>query len=209
MSEIELPRRGERMDFTNTAATIQDHLCRYTWALKHCMNKQVLDACCGTGYGARLLATVATRVVGVDIAEAAIATAQAFWSAPNIMWRQCAIEDLSAQDPFDTVVCLEALEHLDDMEVGLAKLLALTAPGGLLLLSVPVHQGQNPWHHGRDYSVADWDAFMGGRGLHVTRFYQPFGKDGAETSNCDIRYRINSTVATSGYALYLARKASA
>lgn len=196
---------GERMDYrTASITTIQEHLVRYVWALKHCAGKRVLDAGCGIGAGAALIQPVAVSLWGVDANAEAVS--EAAKRAPQGIFRQSRIEDLSAQDPFQTVVCLEVLEHLDDMEVGLAKLLELTAPGGKLLLSMPVHQGENHFHHGRDYSVADWDAFMGGRGLQLTRFYQPRGGDVDAMSNVEIRYRTTSTVAAQGYTLYVVSK---
>lgn len=201
-----LPVKGERMDFTNDIATIQEHICRYAWAMKHCVGKLVLDAGCGTGYGARLLATVAKQVVAVDVSAEAVAAARDQWHAPNMRWYECAIENLSAQDPFETVVCLEALEHLDDMEAGLAKLLELLAPQGTLVLSVPVQQGANPWHHGRDWTISEWDEFLLGRGLQTVCFYQPRGGAADEMSNCHIRYRISAPPVVAGYSLYVMRR---
>jgi len=192
---------GERMTFSSSIVTIQQHLVRYVWALKWCVGKRVLDAGCGIGYGSAMLAKVASEVWAVDVSGEAYQ-----WHGPTVHFRESRIEDLSAQDPFDTVVCLETLEHLDDMESGLAKLMELTAPGGTLLLSVPVHQGLNEWHHGRDYSVADWDALMAGRGASQIRFYQPRGDELGSFSNCEIQYRTHSTEAADGNSLYIVKK---
>jgi SAM-dependent methyltransferase len=114
------------------------------------------------------------------------------------------------QDPFDTVVCLEVLEHLDDMEAGLAKLLELTAPEGTLLLSLPVLNGENPYHHGRDYTLAQWDKFMEDRGFDLLRFFQPFAGDEADVSNCRIVERGEGAEEVpgdlTGSALYAIRR---
>jgi len=197
---------GERMNFDSAIVTIQQHLVRYVWALKWCVGKRVLDAGCGAGYGTWLLAHVAREAIGIDCAAEAVAKAQERYGAGVKAFRAHRIEDIGTQHPFDTVVCLEVLEHLDDMEVGLAKLLELTAPDGTLLLSVPVRQGLNAWHHGRDYSVADWDALMAGRGVEQTRFYQPCGGEVASFSNCEIQYRTTSTETADGYSLYVVKK---
>ncbi|OLC42107.1 MAG: hypothetical protein AUH74_04740 [Nitrospirae bacterium 13_1_40CM_4_62_6] len=45
---------------------------------------------------------------------------------------------------FDTVICLDVLEHLGDDEKALRHFHALLVPGGHLLLKVPAH----PWLHG-------------------------------------------------------------
>jgi SAM-dependent methyltransferase len=196
---------GERMAFTDRIGSVQLHLARYVWALKHCVGRRVLDACCGIGYGSDLLAQVALEVLGVDRSPDAITAAQRY-SRDNVAFRECRIEDLSVRPLFDTVVCFEALEHLDDMDAGLAKLLSLTMPYGTLLVSLPVHAGENPWHHARDYSVAQWDEFMGKLDLEMIRFYQKPGDEVPSFSNCDIQYRTHSTEAADGYSLYIVKK---
>jgi SAM-dependent methyltransferase len=48
------------------------------------------------------------------------------------------------RDDFDTVICLDVLEHLADDEKALRHFHALLIPGGHLLLKVPAH----PWLYG-------------------------------------------------------------
>jgi 2-polyprenyl-3-methyl-5-hydroxy-6-metoxy-1,4-benzoquinol methylase len=55
-----------------------EHVQRYQFAVPFAQNRRVLDAACGNGYGAEMLATQgAGEVVGVDADAAAIDAAQA------------------------------------------------------------------------------------------------------------------------------------
>ena len=58
--------RDERMYPNFGDGNFAFHLFRYLWALRFAYDRIVLDAGCGSGYGADLLAAVARRVVGVD-----------------------------------------------------------------------------------------------------------------------------------------------
>jgi len=60
------------------------HLKRYEFARPHCVAAEVLDAGCGVGYGSAYLAEVASRVVGVDVSEEAIAYARERYRRPNL-----------------------------------------------------------------------------------------------------------------------------
>ena len=53
-----------------------DHLPRYKLAQKYCEGKKVLDIACGTGYGSKELAEVASSVIGIDVDKASVELAQ-------------------------------------------------------------------------------------------------------------------------------------
>ena len=53
-----------------------EHYHRYALAARWCINKRTLDAACGEGYGASMLASMASSVEGVDISPEAIAHAR-------------------------------------------------------------------------------------------------------------------------------------
>ena len=84
------------------------HLMRYYFALQFAVNKVVLDAGCGAGYGCDLLATVAKKVIGIDYSEEAINWAKKHYSRSNLKFR---VMNLSAldfnDDTFDLVTCFQ------------------------------------------------------------------------------------------------------
>jgi len=50
-----------------------EHVARYVFAARYARGRRVLDAGCGSGYGAVRLALNASSVWGVDVAEEALA----------------------------------------------------------------------------------------------------------------------------------------
>lgn len=108
---------GERVvptDMHGHIDTYQQHLLRYVWALKYVVNKNVIDAACGTGYGSALMATVASKVVGLDISREAVAYASRRY--PEVEFFR---ENLDATESFDflstdVIVTFETIEHLED-----------------------------------------------------------------------------------------------
>lgn len=89
--------------------------------------------------------------------------------------------DLANFDPavfveyrLDTIVCLNVLEHIEDDRAALARLFAMLAPGGRLVLLVPAHR----WLYGgidraighyRRYDLADLVERMRDAGFRVER----------------------------------------
>jgi SAM-dependent methyltransferase len=87
--------------------------------------QSVLDAGCGEGWFARLVA--APRVECVDLSPAAVAAAR----AQGLSARVGDIQDLPFDDSeFDVVACHWVLYHLPDVERGLRELARVLRPGG-------------------------------------------------------------------------------
>ena len=98
--------------------------------------KTVLDAGCGTGELAGLIAKRGVkRVVGIDYSKDAIAVAQKNWKAPNLEFFQKDINQI--KEKFDIIVSLGTLEHLDEPFVVLKKLKNLLNPSGSLIITCP------------------------------------------------------------------------
>ena len=90
---------GERLpdDDPRFRADLARHLAAYHIARGYCAGKTVLDAGCGEGYGAALLATAARRVVGVDRDWAAVAHARARQRRPNLSFACVDLEKLASR----------------------------------------------------------------------------------------------------------------
>ena len=137
-----------------------EHVVRYTWATQFCAGRRVLDAGCGIGYGAQMLAA-AVEVAAVDIAAAVIEVAAARVDGVDFQ-----VADLAAlpydRARFDVVVCFEAIEHVPEPDVVLDELSRVLAPGGVLLISSP-NRGRyvpgNPHHH-HEYPPRELEAAL-------------------------------------------------
>jgi SAM-dependent methyltransferase len=130
----------------------------------------VLDIACGVGYGTHFLAERAdagTRFVGVDLAPEAIEYARAHYGGADI---EFAVGDATAfDDPqgFETIVCLETVEHVDDPAALVDHLIGLLRPGGVFVASVPTTPSVdvNP-HHRHDFSEGSFRKLVGRHRLH-------------------------------------------
>jgi len=120
-----------------------ERLARYSWAAQAVSGKEVLDACCGAGHGARILAdSGAKRVTGVAVSEDA--RSEAVRCAGDVAGFVAGkLEALPfAPASFDIAVCFDAidgselrLELLDEIHRVLREdgclLLSSTSPDGL------------------------------------------------------------------------------
>jgi 2-polyprenyl-3-methyl-5-hydroxy-6-metoxy-1,4-benzoquinol methylase len=123
-------------------ASYAEHIQRYEFALPHCRGKRVLDAGCGTGYGAHFLAANgAESVLAVDISDAALAEARQHYYLPNLRYEKHDVEkldhDLAWHGLFDVVVNFENLEHVPHPEHLVGGAARILAPGGKYITSTP------------------------------------------------------------------------
>jgi len=93
-----------------------------------------LDAACGTGRHARRLAELGNQVVGVDGSPEMLEKARA--SLPHAVFHEGDLTSLPLEPAsFDLVVCSLALEHVADLDIGIAELSRVLRPGGRMVLS--------------------------------------------------------------------------
>ena len=111
-------------------------LAPYTWAAAVAAGREVLDAGCGLGDGAAVLAAAgAARVVGVDPARAALdAAGEALPDRVELVEAGLAALPFD-DDAFDLVTCFDTLEHEARPDAVLAELARVVRAGGLLLCS--------------------------------------------------------------------------
>jgi len=135
------------------SSTLEIHLERYRYAAENVSGARILDMACGCGYGSALLAeqNPDKQVIGVDIDSGAIAYAHAHYQLPNLKY-VCADATTFRDQPFDTIVCLETIEHLPGPRALVAHYSSLLARGGRIIASVPI----TPTRDGNPYHLSDF-----------------------------------------------------
>ena len=102
---------------------------------------RVLDLGCGSGEFTAFAASAAsgTRVVGADVAEAALARARA--AHPDLDFRLVAFDGPLPFDDgeFTLVWASEVIEHVADTGTWLSEVRRVLAPRGRLLVTTPAH----------------------------------------------------------------------
>lgn len=101
--------------------------------------RRVADVGCGGGILAESMAARGARVVGVDMAGAALAVAKlhTLESGVSVDYRQMTAEQLAVAEPaaFDVVTCMEILEHVPDPVSLIAACAQLAKPDGQIFFS--------------------------------------------------------------------------
>ena len=119
--------------------------CKY--AKEFSQKKRVLDLCCGTGWTANELATVAKVVKAVDYSKESIEKAKKEFQNENLFFEQMNALSLKYPDSsFDTVVSMEAIEHFteNDGKVFLSEVYRVLKKGGYFVGSTPQVETKNP-----------------------------------------------------------------
>jgi len=100
---------------------------------------RVLDAGCGWGVTLESLEQAGYVAAGMDISRQALEMLQTDRQDRQLIEADLT-QSLSAgesKSPFDAVLALDVLEHLDDDRFALTQLAELLRPGGLVIISVP------------------------------------------------------------------------
>jgi 2-polyprenyl-6-hydroxyphenyl methylase/3-demethylubiquinone-9 3-methyltransferase len=100
---------------------------------------KVLDVGCGAGLLSEAMALVGADVTALDLAPELVKVARlhAMESGAQVDYRVQPVEEVAASMPgaFDTVTCMEMLEHVPDPASVLSACAVLLKPGGRLFLS--------------------------------------------------------------------------
>ena len=144
------------------------HLVVYRWIGERCRGKRIVDMACGEGYGAAALAAGAAEVVGVDANPEAFEHARLRYHAPNLRFERALVEQFDDGAPFDAIVFLQTIEHVEDPSGLLARFRSLLAPGGVVYVTTPnrltlappgAERSDNPWHV-REYTPEEFAALI-------------------------------------------------
>jgi len=133
-----LPLTGERTipGLAEENYWFRRHEVVYERLAGRCADRDVLEAGCGEGYGADLIADVARRVIGLDYDESAVAHVRARY--PRVDMLHGNLAELPLPDAaVDVVVNFQVIEHLWDQGQFVAECFRVLRPGGALLISTP------------------------------------------------------------------------
>lgn len=133
-----LPLTGERTvpGVAEENYWFRRHEAAYLELDRWCRDAVVLDAGCGEGYGANMLAPRARLMVGLDYdATTAAHVARAYPAVRAVRGNLATLPVRSST--VDTVVCFQVIEHLWDQEGFLAECRRVLRPAGVLLVTTP------------------------------------------------------------------------
>ena len=142
----------ERIDpLHEPPGVVAHHLKKYEFASQR-VRGLVIDVACGVGYGTAYLAPATERIVGVEIADEAIAIARERYQAESTWFVQADAEQLPFGDGVaDAVTCFEGIEHFREPEVHLGEVVRVLRPDAVYIVSTPhpdanPHGEENPYH---------------------------------------------------------------
>jgi 2-polyprenyl-6-hydroxyphenyl methylase/3-demethylubiquinone-9 3-methyltransferase len=115
-----------RLDWINTLSPLK--------------NQRVLDVGCGGGILTDSMARQGAHALGIDLSTKALRVAQLHAlevQTPRVKYREISVEALAAEQPdsFDTVTCMEMLEHVPDPDSVVRACAQLVKPGGWVFFS--------------------------------------------------------------------------
>jgi SAM-dependent methyltransferase len=96
--------------------------------------ERALDAGCGSGRHAIVLAERFDQVIGVDISEPLIRIARERRSLDNVRYQVSDLMNFADPEGFDLVFSSTTLHHLPDLDAALRRLRGLVRPAGRVVL---------------------------------------------------------------------------
>lgn len=180
--EDALPLTGERTipGLAEENYWFRRHEVVYQRLAERCAGRDVLEAGCGEGYGADLIADVARKVIGIDYDEATVAHVRARY--PRVDIRHGNLAELPLPDGVvDIVVNFQVIEHLWDQAQFVAECYRVLRPGGVFLVSTPnritFSPGRdaplNPFHT-RELNAAELTELLEDAGFQIEGMYGVF-----------------------------------
>ena len=168
-----LPLTGERTipGLAEENYWFRRHEVVYQRLRDRCAGRDVLEAGCGEGYGADLIADVARQVIGLDYDEATVTHVRARY--PRVDMRHGNLAELPLPDgSVDVVVNFQVIEHLWDQPQFVAECARVLRPAGVLLMSTPNRVTFSPGRdtpinpfHTRELNAGELTELLGGAGF--------------------------------------------
>ncbi|HYZ67328.1 MAG TPA: class I SAM-dependent methyltransferase [Mycobacterium sp.] len=189
-----LPLTGERTipGLAEENYWFRRHEVVYERLANRCAGCDVLEAGCGEGYGADLIAGTARHVIGLDYDEATVAHVRARY--PRVEMRHGNLAELPLPDgAVDVVVNFQVIEHLWDQGQFVAECHRVLRPRGVLMMSTPnritFSPGRdapiNPFHT-RELNAAELTELLTSAGFGIEGLYGVF--HGRRLAELDARH---------------------
>lgn len=167
-----------------------EHLGRYLFAAKLLRSEgatRVLDAACGTGFGAAELAREGLHVTALDGDQEILDYAAARYPSDRIAYKLVDLDHelgpaVTQDGPFSGAVSFETLEHLVAPEQTLRRLAALLAPGSPFICSFPIRNAESTNAQGLPSNAA-----------HKQRWSLDGGVRLLESAGFEIEYRLGQS----------------
>jgi SAM-dependent methyltransferase len=149
------------------------------------LGRRVLDVGAGVGTFTALASAEHANVVAVEpVPEFAGYLRDRFAGDERVEVVQGTVDEVDSED-FDSIICLNVLEHIEDDAATVRRFAQLLIPGGRLFLLVPAHPGLYGGYdraagHVRRYSREVVGSVLAGAGLEVEtlRHVNPAGAVG-------------------------------
>ena len=149
------------------------HEAAYLALAPYCRGGTVLEAGCGEGYGAAVLARVARRLVALDYDAATVAHAAATYPQVRVVRGNLAALPLH-DGVFDVVANLQVVEHLWDQPGFVRGCARVLRPWGRLLVTTPNRLTFSPGRdtplnpfHTRELAAGELAGLLAGGGFRV------------------------------------------
>ena len=98
---------------------------------------------------------------------------------PNVSFISKSIEEFQASKIYDIVFCLNAINHVDDLDICLDKLLKYVSPDGQLIISIDAHNHQLFKHffrlipgdilHPYQHDLKEYQNMLVARGIEISK----------------------------------------
>jgi SAM-dependent methyltransferase len=109
--------------------------------------RKVLEIGCFNGFFLDELRTAGANVYGFDINQAALAVGESLFGLQGRL--HSSFDALRALSPFDDLLCVDVLEHVDAPEAFLADVKTMLCPGGRIMIAGPTLERR--FHDKTDY----------------------------------------------------------
>jgi len=142
------------------------HLIAYVFASQYTMDRLVLDAGCGTGYGTNHLSKTARQAIGIDVSREAITYCRKNYARDNTDFVQMDATNMGFwNNVFDAICSFQVVEHIRDYDRYLSQMKRILKPCGILVISTPNKKTFNPYgkptsFHFKEFYREEFEALL-------------------------------------------------